>query len=52
MVRFCSEAIISEEKDWGTYLLNGHHHLDGVQAVEAEVVREVGGAADLMVDRY
>lgn len=44
-------AIFSEEKDWGAYLLNGHHYLDGVQAVKTEVVREVGGAVDLMVDR-
>jgi hypothetical protein len=48
---FCSAAIFSEEKDWGAYLLDGHHHLDGVQAVKTEVVGEVGGAVDLMVDR-
>jgi hypothetical protein len=51
MVRFRSAAIFSEEKVWGAYLLDGHHHLDGIQAVKTEVVGEVGGAVDLMVDR-
>jgi hypothetical protein len=43
-------AIFSEEKVWGAYLLNGHHHLDGVQAVKTEVVREMRGTGDLKVD--
>lgn len=30
------------------YLLNGHHDLNGVQAVKAEVVGEVGDASDLI----
>lgn len=31
----------------GAYLLNSHHNLDGVQAVQTKVVREVGGAVNL-----
>lgn len=34
----------------GTYLLNSHHDLNGVQAVQAKVVGEVRNAADLMID--
>lgn len=30
------------------YLLNSHHNLDGIQAVQAKVVGEVGNAVDLM----
>lgn len=30
------------------YLLNGHHNLNGVQAVQSEVIREVRGAVDLL----
>lgn len=30
------------------YLLNGHHNLHGIQAVQAEVVREVGSLCDLL----
>lgn len=30
------------------YLLNGHHDLNGVQAVKTEVVGEVGNAGDLI----
>lgn len=30
------------------YLLNGHHDLNGVQAVKTEVVGEVGDAGDLI----
>jgi hypothetical protein len=29
------------------FLLNGHHHFDGIQAVQAKVVREVRCAGDL-----
>lgn len=35
----------------GAYLLNSHHNLDGVQAVQAKVVREVGSAVNLQVKR-
>ena len=31
------------------YLLNSHHNLDGIQAVQAKVVGEVGNAGDLVV---
>lgn len=31
------------------YLLNGHHDLNGIQAVQTEVVREVGNTVDLMI---
>lgn len=30
------------------YLLDGHDDLDGVKAVETEIVREVGGGLDLL----
>lgn len=30
-----------------SYLLNSHHNLDGVQAVQAQVVGEVCGGLDL-----
>lgn len=43
-------AAFSEEKNSSAYLLNGHHHLDGVQAVETEVVGEVRNTVDLMVE--
>lgn len=33
----------------GAYLLNGHHDLDSVQAVQTKVVREVGSAINLQV---
>lgn len=38
---------------WGidTYLLNGHHNLDGVQAVQAKVVGKVRGGLDLIDPR-
>lgn len=29
------------------FLLNGHHHFDGIQAIQAEVVRKVRCAGDL-----
>lgn len=31
------------------YLLDGHHDLNGVEAVETEIVREVGGGLDLLL---
>lgn len=40
----------SEENISATYLLNGHDHLDGIQAVQTEVVGEVRDAVDLMAD--
>lgn len=30
-----------------SYLFNSHHNLNSVQAVQSEVIREVGGAVDL-----
>jgi hypothetical protein len=33
------------------YLLNGHDDLNGVQAVQTEVVGEVGSAVNLQVER-
>lgn len=44
---FASAAMLSEEKGSIAYLLNGHHHLNGVQAVKAEVVGEVRDAVNL-----
>lgn len=32
-----------------TNLLNGHHHLNGIQAVQPEVIGEVGGRVDLLL---
>lgn len=32
----------------GAYLLNGHDDLNGIQAVQAKVVREVRNTVDLM----
>lgn len=40
-------GVFSEEKQVA-YLLDGHHDLNGVQAVETEVIGEVGDAGDLI----
>ena len=37
-----------EGNSMGAYLLNGHHNLNGIQAVQAKVVGEVGNTVDLM----
>lgn len=47
----CLAASFSEGNDSGAYLLDGHHHLDSVQAVQTEVVGEVGDTVDLMVGK-
>lgn len=44
----CTVPVFSEEKNSSTYLFDGHHHLDGVQAVKTEIVGEVRNAVDLM----
>lgn len=46
---FCPKLIYHSIEPWNglPYLLNGHDYLDGVQAVQAEVVGEVGGGGDL-----
>lgn len=44
----CTVPVFSEGKNSSTYLLDGHHHLDGVQAVKTEIVGEVGNTVDLM----
>jgi hypothetical protein len=41
-------SLFPRERKRVAYLLNGHHDLNGVQAVETEVVGEVGNAGDLV----
>lgn len=49
IVRICAKVAFSEEKNSSAYLLDGHHHLDGIQAVETEVVGEVRDTVDLRI---
>lgn len=40
-------SILLSTNDITTYLLNSHHNLNSVQAVQTEVIREVRDAANL-----
>jgi hypothetical protein len=43
--------IFSEGNKLSAYLLNGHDNLDGIQAVQTEVVGEVGNTVDLDIGK-